>query len=63
MKMLHPFKVPHKINVHLHLPLSFHDLWPYNRDVNPARVLRNANNRRILPNHFATFERSPIVPR
>jgi hypothetical protein len=46
--------------VHLRLPLSFHELWPYNRDVNPERVLRNANNLRIPPHHFATIKRLPM---
>ena len=46
--------------VNLRLPLSFHELWPYNRDVNPERVLRNANNLRIPPHHFATIKRLPM---
>ncbi len=46
----------------LKLPLSFHDLWPLNRDVNPERVLRNANNLRIPPHHFATIKRMPLFP-
>jgi hypothetical protein len=46
--------------VNLNLPLSFHDLWPFNRDANPARVLRNANNLRIPPHHFATIKRMPL---
>jgi hypothetical protein len=44
----------------LKLPLSFHDLWPLNRDVNPERVLRNANNLRIPPHHFASIKRMPL---
>jgi hypothetical protein len=46
--------------VNRRLPLSFHELWPYNRDVNPARILRNANNLRIPPHHFATLKRLPM---
>jgi hypothetical protein len=42
------------------LPLSFHGIWPQNRDVNPARILRNANDLRIPPHHFATIKRLPI---
>ena len=44
----------------LKLPLSFHGIWPQNRDVNPARILRNANDLRIPPHHFATIKRLPI---
>jgi hypothetical protein len=39
---------------------SFHELWLYNRDVNPARILRNANNLRIPPHNFATLKRLPL---
>jgi hypothetical protein len=46
--------------VNLNLPLSFHELWPFNRDVNPDRVLRNANNLRVPPHHFATIKRMPL---
>ncbi len=42
------------------LPLSFHGNWPLNRDVNPARILRNANDLRVPPHHFATIKRLPI---
>jgi hypothetical protein len=42
------------------LPLSFHELWLYNRDVNPARILRNANNLRIPAHNFATLKRLPL---
>jgi hypothetical protein len=53
LKFMHCF-------VNRNLPLSFHELWLYNRDVNPARVLRNANNLRIPPHHFATLKRLPM---
>ncbi len=44
----------------LKLPLSFHDLWPLNRDANPERILRNANNLRIPAHHFASLKRMPL---
>ncbi len=53
LKFMHCF-------VNRSLPLSFHELWQYNRDDNPARVLRNANNLRIPPHHFATLKRLPM---
>jgi hypothetical protein len=51
--------------VNLKLPLSFHGIWPQNRDVNPARILRNANDLRVpltilLPSNdcpYSTFPR------
>ena len=46
--------------VNLKLPLSFHGIWPQNRDVNPARILRNANDLRVPPHHFATIKRLPM---
>jgi hypothetical protein len=46
--------------IHRNLPLSFHEMWPFNRDVNPNRVLRNANDLRIPAHHFATIKRLPL---
>jgi hypothetical protein len=42
------------------LPLSFHDIWIRNRDLNPARALRNANDLRIPPHNFASLKRLPL---
>jgi hypothetical protein len=44
----------------LHLPLSFHELWTLNRILNPARLLRNANDLRIPQHNFASLKRLPM---
>jgi hypothetical protein len=46
--------------IHRNLPLSFHEIWPFNRDVNPERVLRNANDLQIPAHHYATIKRLPM---
>ncbi len=52
LKFMHCF-------ANLKLPLSFHGIL-HNRDVNPARILRNANDLRVPPHHFATIKRLPM---
>jgi len=49
----------HKFS-NLNLPLSFHDVWSLNRNLNPARLLRNANDLRIPPHNYATLKRLPL---
>jgi hypothetical protein len=44
----------------LNLPLSFHEVWTLNRNHNPARLLRNANDLRIPPHNYATLKRLPL---
>jgi hypothetical protein len=46
--------------IHRNLPLSFHEMWPFNRDANPNRVLHNANDLCIPAHHFATIKRLPL---
>ncbi len=43
------------------MPLSFHDIWIRNRDLNPARAPRNANYLRIPPHNFASLKRLPLL--
>jgi hypothetical protein len=47
-------------HANLNLPLSFHDTWTQNRNQNPARLLRNANDLRIPPHNFASLTRLPL---
>jgi hypothetical protein len=47
-------------HAHRTLPLSFHDMWLQNRNQNPARLLRNANDLRIPPHNFASLTRLPL---
>jgi hypothetical protein len=47
-------------HAHHTLPLSFHDMWLQNRNQNPARLLRNANDLRIPPHNFASLTRLPL---
>ena len=42
------------------LPMIFNDIWVKNAVVNPDRVLRNANDLKIPPHHFATVKRFPL---
>jgi hypothetical protein len=53
LKFMHSF-------VHKTLPLSFHDMWIFNRDRNMNRVLRNANNLFVPAHNFATLTRFPL---
>jgi hypothetical protein len=46
---------------HHDLPLSFEQLWIPNRDHLPNRVLRNANDLRIPPHHYASINILPLV--
>jgi len=45
---------------HHKLPFSFEQTWLSNRDHNQVRVLRNADNLRIPPHHFASLKRLPL---
>jgi hypothetical protein len=45
---------------HHNLPFSFEQLWITNRDHLPNRVLRNANDLRIPPHHYASFKKLPF---
>jgi hypothetical protein len=45
---------------HHRLPFSFEQTWLSNRDHNQIRVLRNADNLRIPPHHFASLKRLPL---
>jgi hypothetical protein len=47
------------------LPFSFNELWLQNKDINPNRVLRNANDLKVPSHHLATVKRFPffIFPR
>ncbi len=44
----------------LNLPLSFHEVWTLNRNHNPVRLLRNANDLRFLPHNYATLKCLPL---
>jgi hypothetical protein len=48
---------------HHNLPMSFEQLWIPNRDhlPDPNRVLRNANDLRIPPHHYASIKRLPLL--
>jgi hypothetical protein len=45
---------------HHNLPFSFEQLWTFNRDHLPNRVLRNADNLGIPAHHFASIKRLPM---
>jgi hypothetical protein len=45
---------------HNALPISFYQMWTLNRDRNPDRVLRNADQLYVPPHHFATLKRMPL---
>jgi hypothetical protein len=53
LKFMHNF-VYHK------LPFSFREMWTYNADRNPNRILRNANDLTVPAHHFATIKRLPL---
>jgi hypothetical protein len=55
LKFMHIYSFVHKT-----LPLSFHDMWIFNRDRNMNRVLRNANNLFVPAHNFATLTRFPL---
>jgi hypothetical protein len=42
------------------LPVSFYQMWTYNRERNPDRLLRNADDLYVPPHHFATLKRMPL---
>jgi hypothetical protein len=42
------------------LPFSFNEIWLQNRDLNPNRVLRNANDLKVPSHHLATVKRFPF---
>ncbi len=42
------------------LPFSFNEVWLQNRDINPNRVLRNANDLKVPSHHLATVKRFPF---
>jgi hypothetical protein len=46
--------------VHHKLPLSFNEMWTYNVNRNPNRLLRNANDFYVPAHHFATVKRFPL---
>jgi hypothetical protein len=46
--------------VHHKLPLSFNEMWTYNVNRNPNRLLRNANDFYVPSHHFATVKRFPL---
>jgi hypothetical protein len=46
--------------VHQRLPFSFNETWTFNRERNPNRQLRNANDLFIPAHNFATVKRFPL---
>ncbi len=42
------------------LPVSFYQMWTYNRERNPDRLLRNADDLYVPSHHFATLKRMPL---
>jgi hypothetical protein len=42
------------------LPVAFHQMWISNRERNPERALRNADQLYVPPHHFATLKRLPL---
>jgi len=60
-KMIHYYKLKFMHNyVHKKLPLSFHELWVTNRNRNPNRVLRDADDLYIPPHRLELVKRMPI---
>jgi hypothetical protein len=45
---------------HKKLPFSFIELWQQNRQLNPVRELRNANDLKIPSHHMATVNKFPL---
>jgi hypothetical protein len=46
--------------LHQRLPFSFNETWTFNRERNPNRQLRNANDLFIPAHNFATVKRFPL---
>jgi hypothetical protein len=46
--------------IHHRLPFSFSETWTFNRDRNPNRQLRNANELFIPAHNYATIKRFPL---
>jgi hypothetical protein len=42
------------------LPIAFYQTWMSNRERNPDRVLRNADQLYVPPHHFATLKSLPL---
>jgi hypothetical protein len=42
------------------LPISFHHMWTLNRERNPDRILRNADQLYVPPHNYATLKRMPL---
>jgi hypothetical protein len=42
------------------LPVSFNHMWTLNRERNPDRVLRNADQLYVPPHNYATLKRMPL---
>jgi hypothetical protein len=53
LKFMHSF-------THNLLPLSFHHMWALNRERNPDRILRNADQLYVPPHNYATLKRMPL---
>jgi len=53
LKFMHSFS-------HKNLPLSFHSIWITNRERQPERVLRNADQLFIPHHNYATLKRMPL---
>ena len=46
--------------IHHKLPFSFNEMWSFNHERNPNRVLRNANDLDVPAHHLATVKRFPL---
>jgi hypothetical protein len=46
--------------IHHKLPFSFNEMWSFNYERNPNRVLRNANDLDVPAHHLATVKRFPL---